>query len=77
MKPVYIKGLENASDSALISSAVRDIILKATDNLSWLSSGDTVLLKPALNSADPYPSTTHPLAVSVTAELLAERGAGW
>ena len=75
MKPVYINGLENASNSALISSAIRNIILKATDNLSWLSSGETVLLKPALNSADPYPSTTHPLAVSVTAELLAERGA--
>ena len=67
MKPVYINGLENASNSALISSAIRNIILKATDNLSWLSSGETVLLKPALNSADPYPSTTHPLAVSVTA----------
>ena len=75
MKPVYIKGLDNASDSAMIWSAIRDIILKATGNLSWLSSGDTVLLKPALNSADPYPSTTHPLAVSVTATLLAERGA--
>ena len=75
MKPVYIKGLENASDSAMISSAIRDIILKATGNLSWLSYGDTVLLKPAINSADPYPSTTHPLAVSVTAALLAERGA--
>jgi hypothetical protein len=51
------------------------VILKATDNLSWLSAGETVLLKPALNSPDPYPSTTHPLAIRVTAELLAERGA--
>jgi uncharacterized protein (DUF362 family) len=75
MKPVYLTGLENASDISLIASAIRDIILKATGNLSWLSSGETVLLKPALNSADPYPSTTHPLAVSVTATLLAERGA--
>jgi len=75
MKPVYITGLENAAGPAVISSAIRDCILKATDNLSWLSAGETVLLKPALNSADPYPSTTHPLAVSVTAELLAERGA--
>lgn len=75
MKPVYITGLEKASDSALTASAIRSIVLKATDNLSWLSHGDTVLLKPALNSPDPYPSTTHPLAVSVTAALLAERGA--
>ncbi|MGA2912277.1 MAG: DUF362 domain-containing protein [Methanoregula sp.] len=75
MKPVYVKGLPPAPDSGVISSAIRDVILKATDNLSWLSEGETVLLKPALNSPDPYPSTTHPLAVSVTAELLAERGA--
>lgn len=75
MKPVYISGLDNASDPDRIPSAIRDSVLKATDNLSWLSPGDTVLLKPALNSADPYPSTTHPLAVSATAELLAKRGA--
>jgi len=75
MKPVYMTGLKNASDSGMIASAIRDIILRATGNLSWLSLGDTVLLKPALNSADPYPSTTHPLAVSVTAALLEERGA--
>lgn len=75
MKPVFITGLENASDSALMASAIRDIVLKATENLSWLSSGETVLLKPALNSSDPYPSTTHPLAVSITAGLISERGA--
>ena len=75
MKPVYVKGLPSIPDSGVISSAVRNVILKATDNLSWLSVGETVLLKPALNSPDPYPATTHPLAISVTAELLAERGA--
>jgi uncharacterized protein (DUF362 family) len=75
MKPVYITGLKDSSASGKISSAIRSMVLKATDNLSWLSPGDLVLLKPSLNSADPYPSTTHPLAVSVTADLLAERGA--
>jgi hypothetical protein len=75
MKQVYVKGLPPIPDSGIISSAIRNVILKASDNLSWLSAGETVLLKPALNSPDPYPSTTHPLAVSVTAELLAERGA--
>jgi hypothetical protein len=34
---------------------------------------DIVLLKPALNSGDPYPSTTHPLALEVTSRLLADR----
>jgi uncharacterized protein (DUF362 family) len=75
MKQVYVKGLPPAPDCGVISSAIRNVILKATDNLSWLSEGETVLLKPALNSPDPYPATTHPLAISVTAELLAERGA--
>jgi len=75
MKPVYVKGLPPSPDFGVISSSIRNVILEATDNLSWLSEGETVLLKPALNSPDPYPSTTHPLAVSVTAELLAERGA--
>ncbi|HUT37844.1 MAG TPA: DUF362 domain-containing protein [Methanoregula sp.] len=75
MKPVYVKGLPPIPDSGVISSAIRNVILKATDNLSWLSEGETVLLKPALNSSDPYPATTHPLAVSVTADLLTRRGA--
>lgn len=75
MKPVYVQGLSPASDPTLLLSAIRSIVLKATGNLSWLSAGETVLLKPALNSPDPYPSTTHPHAVSVVAGLLTERGA--
>ncbi|MDO9325847.1 MAG: DUF362 domain-containing protein [Methanoregula sp.] len=49
--------------------------MKSTDNLAWLEDGDVVLLKPALNSPDPYPSTTHPLAIRVVTDLLEERGA--
>jgi hypothetical protein len=50
-------------------------MLKATADFTWLSEGDIVLLKPALNSPDPYPATTHPLAVSTAADLLARHGA--
>lgn len=75
MSPVYITGLQDASDTTRIASAIQSVVLSATDNFSWLSPGDTVLLKPAQNSADPYPSTTHPLAVSTVAALLAKRGA--
>ena len=75
MKPVYLQGLPPGPGPEAVSSAVRNIVLKATDNLSWLREGETVLLKPALNSPDPYPSTTHPLAVSTVAGLLAGRGA--
>ena len=58
MKPVYIQGLAPGPDPEAIAAAIRIIILKATDNLSWLSEGETVLLKPALNSPDPYPFRT-------------------
>jgi hypothetical protein len=75
MKPVYMQGLPPGPGHEAIASAVRNIVLKATDNLAWLREGETVLLKPALNSPDPFPSTTHPVAVSTTAALLAERGA--
>ena len=33
------------------------------------------MLKPALNSANPYPATTHPLSIQAVAEVLLERGA--
>jgi hypothetical protein len=75
MKPVYVHGLPPGPGPGAISSAVRDVVIEATDNLAWLKEGETVLLKPALNSPDPFPSTTHPLAVSTVAGLLAERGA--
>jgi hypothetical protein len=74
-RPVSIRGLPPGAGNGEIASAIRDIALGAAGGLSWLSPGETVLLKPALNSGDPYPSTTHPLAVSVLAELLHGRGA--
>jgi uncharacterized protein (DUF362 family) len=75
MQPVHVKGLPPAPGTEALASAIRDLTIRATNNLSWLTKGETVLLKPALNSADPYPSTTHPLAVRVMAELLTGRGA--
>lgn len=75
MQPVYIQGLPESPGDASILPAVRELTLKATGNLSWLKQGDRVLLKPALNSSFPYPSTTHPLAVRAVADLLTERGA--
>jgi uncharacterized protein (DUF362 family) len=51
------------------------VLLKSTDNLAWLSPGDVVLLKPALNSGNPYPSTTHPLSIHVISKILTEKGA--
>jgi len=54
---------------------VRAAALAATD-FSWLSSGDTVLIKPVCNSGNPYPATTDPNALYAMTELLRQRGAG-
>ena len=48
----------------------------AVDTLDWLRPGDTVFIKPVLNSGKPYPSTTSPLAIASMVRLLRERGAG-
>ncbi|MDX2231576.1 MAG: DUF362 domain-containing protein [Leptolyngbyaceae cyanobacterium bins.349] len=48
----------------------------AVDPLDWLQPGDTVLIKPVLNSGKPYPSTTSPLALVSMIRLLKEKGAG-
>ncbi|MDP3563477.1 MAG: DUF362 domain-containing protein, partial [Methanoregula sp.] len=75
MKPVFVNGIIPASQPDAPATCIRDLFLTATEDLAWLDKGDMVLLKPALNSPDPYPSTTHPLSIRVIAELLEERGA--
>lgn len=75
MKPVVVKGVSEDHQANTLSCAIRETFLNATDNLSWLREGETVLLKPALNSPDPYPATTHPLALEVVTRSLTERGA--
>ncbi|PKL69450.1 MAG: hypothetical protein CVV30_07805 [Methanomicrobiales archaeon HGW-Methanomicrobiales-1] len=75
MKPLLVNGVGPGPQAEALAACIRDVFLKAADNLAWLRDGDIVLLKPALNSPDPYPSTTHPLAIRVVADLLEERGA--
>jgi uncharacterized protein (DUF362 family) len=47
---------------------------KATD-FSWLKPGDTVLVKLALNSGNPYPATTDPWALDCILKVLKAKGA--
>ncbi len=75
MNPVFVDGVVPGPKAEVLAACIRDVFLKSSDNLAWLCDGDTVLLKPALNSPDPYPSTTHPLAIRVIAGMLEERGA--
>jgi uncharacterized protein (DUF362 family) len=63
-----------AGDDATIQ-AVRSAALSASD-FSWLSRGDTVLIKPVCNSGNGYPATTDPVALRAMIGLLRERGAG-
>ncbi len=58
-----------------MDQAIRDATL-AVDNLGWLKPGDTVFIKPVINSGKPYPATTSPLAVRSMIRLLKEKGAG-
>ncbi len=75
MSEIFINGVKaNASSNELVEK-IKDVFLKASDSLSWLSSGDTVLLKPALNSTGPYPAITHPQSLLTVAEILEARGA--
>jgi uncharacterized protein (DUF362 family) len=75
MKPVFVQGVTGGTGSTSLESGIGNVLMQATDNLSWLNEGDVVLLKPALNSGDPYPSTTHPLSLEVTARVLSAHGA--
>jgi uncharacterized protein (DUF362 family) len=57
-----------------VEQAVRVAAQTATD-FSWLSRGDTVLIKPVCNSGNLYPATTDPVALRAVIRLLGERGA--
>lgn len=50
--------------------------LEAATDFSWLSRGDTVLIKPALNSANPFPATSNPCSLAFLIRVLKEKGAG-
>jgi uncharacterized protein (DUF362 family) len=50
--------------------------VEATTDFSWLSKGDRVLIKIALNSGKRYPATTDPWSVHCMVNLLKEKGAG-
>jgi uncharacterized protein (DUF362 family) len=69
---IYITGVKSDDN---LKNTIEDLFLKSTNNLEWLHPGELVLLKPALNSAHTYPSTTHPLAVQVISNILQNRGA--
>ncbi len=50
--------------------------IEASTDFSWLSKGDSVLIKLALNSGNPFPATSDPWALAFMIRLLREKGAG-
>ncbi|MEX1349743.1 MAG: DUF362 domain-containing protein [Desulfobacterales bacterium] len=51
-------------------------MVEAATDFSWLSRGDRVLIKIALNSGKRYPATTDPWSVHCMVNLLKEKGSG-
>jgi len=72
---VALAGVARGSEDQALSRAVRETAQAATD-FDWLASGDAVLIKPSLNSGNPYPATTSPVGIGAMVELLREKGAG-
>jgi uncharacterized protein (DUF362 family) len=73
--PVVLAAVPRGSHRDATETAVRRAAEGATD-FSWLSRGDTVLIKVVCNSGNDYPATTDPLAVWAMVRLLREKGAG-
>ncbi|HPD20470.1 MAG: DUF362 domain-containing protein [Desulfomonilia bacterium] len=72
---VFLAGVGRGSGEDAVRRAVRAAAEAATD-FSWLSRGDSVFIKPVLNSGNPYPATTSPQAIGAMIELLRDKGAG-
>jgi uncharacterized protein (DUF362 family) len=49
-------------------------VIALAGGLAFIQPGETVLLKPAVNSTSPYPATTDPETVWIVAELVKEVG---
>jgi uncharacterized protein (DUF362 family) len=71
---VTLAGIPKGSGPSALMEAVRHAAEAATD-FSWLSRGDSVLIKPAVNSGNPYPATTSPTCLKAVVALLKEKGA--
>jgi uncharacterized protein (DUF362 family) len=72
---VSIAGVAGGASDEAVTDAVRAVAESVTD-FSWLSRGDAVFIKPALNSGNPYPATTNPTGIAAMVKLLKEKGAG-
>jgi uncharacterized protein (DUF362 family) len=76
--------IDEKKSNVCLSAAQKDMnieeaviqAVEAATNFNWLKMGQTVFIKPVLNSGLPYPATTNPLAISAIIKLLKQKGAG-
>ena len=71
---VSMAGVSRRANEAELITAVRQAAEAATD-FSWLSRGDSILIKPVVNSGNTYPATTNPIGMKAVIGLLKEKGA--
>ena len=78
-----LKGYHPGVNSAWIrkgqrenSSGLINDILESTTDFSWLSRGDKILIKLALNSGNEFPATTDPWILKEVIRILKSKGAG-
>ena len=50
--------------------------IEVAGGFDFIQPGQTVLIKPAMNSSNPFPATTDPAVVALVTELCRQRGAG-
>ncbi len=74
MHTTYVKGIPKGISESELEKAHKQVMLQTLDDFSWLNTGETVLIKGAVNSKDKYPATTHPVSVRVLGRLIKERG---
>jgi len=71
---LYVSKFNKGISLEKLELEIEKVFLKSTNNLEWLSKGDKVLLKPALNSFYSYPATTSPLAIKVLKRVIESYG---
>jgi uncharacterized protein (DUF362 family) len=71
---VSLAGVTRGAPEAELLASVRQAAESATD-FSWLSRANSVLIKPVVNSGNPYPATTSPAGLKAMIVLLKEKGA--
>lgn len=67
--------MERGASPEQVRAATRRAAEAASD-FAWLTHGDTVFIKPVINSGNPYPANTSPPALGAMVGLLKEKGAG-